>query len=162
MALFLQEFSQEERAAWRAGLTTEGGAPVATSAIVIVEDNAAIAALLQEVLNDVVGYGAVTVHDGALALEVLSAIHTDLVILDVDLPGLSGLEVYDWLRQRPATATVPCLFMSAALHLEELAHRQITDYLAKPFDIDELLARVATLLTRPRLPAPDAGASQPR
>ena len=135
---------------------------MATSAIVIVEDNAAIAALLQEVLNDVVGYGAVTVSDGALALEVLSAIHTDLVILDVDLPGLSGLEVYDWLRRRPATATVPCLFMSAAGRLEELAHRQITDYLAKPFDIDELLARVATLLTRPRLPAPSADASQPR
>ncbi len=143
------------------GPQREGRGPVATSAIVIVEDNEAIAALLQEVLNDVVGYGAVTVRDGALALEVLSAIHTDLVILDVDLPGLSGLEVYDWLRRRPATATVPCLFMSAALHLEELAHRQITDYLSKPFDIDDLLARVATLLTRSRFPASAAGATEP-
>jgi len=122
---------------------------MATSAIVVVEDNTAIAALLQEVLNDVVGYGAVTVGDGALALAVLGAIHTDLVILDVDLPGLSGLELYDQLRSRPATATLPCLFMSAAAHTKELARRQITDYLPKPFDLDDLLARVAALLRRP-------------
>ncbi len=123
---------------------------MATSAIVVVEDNTAIAALLQEVLNDVVGYGAVTVGDGALALAVLGAIHTDLVILDVDLPGLSGLELYDQLRSRPATATLPCLFMSASAHTKELARRQITDYLPKPFDLDDLLARVAALLRRPR------------
>lgn len=121
-----------------------------TKAIVVVEDNEPIARLIQEVLNDVPGYGAVTVGDGALALEVISAIHADLVILDIDLPGISGFELYDLLRKRPATAEIPVLFMSAAMHEDEMAHRGLRDYLNKPFDLDDLLERVTTLFTRPR------------
>lgn len=129
-----------------------------TSAIIIVEDNAAIAGLVQEVLNDVTGYGAVTVRDGALALSVIQAVQTDLVILDVDLPGLSGFALYDALQQQPTTARIPCLFMSAATHTEELARRGIQAFLAKPFDLDDLLARVRALL-QPDPPEPAAPAS---
>ena len=119
-----------------------------TKAIVVVEDNEAIARLIQEVLNDVPGYGAVTVGDGALALEVISAVKADLVILDIDLPGLSGFDIYDRLRSRPETATIPALFMSAAMHEDELARRELRDYLRKPFDLDDLLARVDAILAR--------------
>lgn len=119
-----------------------------TKAIVVVEDNEAIARLIQEVLNDVPGYGAVTVGDGALGLEVISAVKADLVILDIDLPGLSGFDIYDRLRSRPETATIPTLFMSAAMHEDELARRELRDYLRKPFDLDDLLARVGAILAR--------------
>ena len=119
-----------------------------TKAIVVVEDNEAIARLIQEVLNDVPGYGAVTVGDGALGLEVISAVKADLVILDIDLPGLSGFDIYDRLRSRPETATIPALFMSAAMHEDELARRELRDYLRKPFDLDDLLARVEAILAR--------------
>lgn len=119
-----------------------------TRAIVVVEDNEPIAHLIQEVLNDVPGYGAVTVPNGAIALDVIVAIHADLVILDIDLPGLNGLELYDRLHAQPDTAGIPVLFMSATTHEAELAARGITTYLAKPFDLDDLLTRVNQLFTR--------------
>ena len=124
-----------------------------TKAIVVVEDNEAIARLIQEVLNDVPGFGAVTVADGALALEVISAVHADLVILDIDLPGINGFQVYELLQSRPDIQTPAVLFMSAAPHEEELARRGLRDYLRKPFDLDDLLDRVNAIF---------AGAHQPR
>ena len=114
--------------------------------IVVVEDNEPIARLIREVLNEVPGYGAVALADSTFAPELIATVRADLVILDVDLPGRSGLELYDRLRDRPATAEIPVLFMSAASHREELARRGIYDYLHKPFDLDDLLARVDRLL----------------
>lgn len=120
-----------------------------TKAIVVVEDNKAIARLIQEVLNDVPGYGAVTVGNGAAALAVIAEVHADLVILDIDLPGISGFDIHDRLRSHPETAGVPVLFMSAAPYAGELASRGYHDYLRKPFDLDELLDRVAERFQHP-------------
>ena len=96
------------------------------------------------------GYGAVALADSTFAPDLIAAVRADLVILDIDLPGLSGLELYDRLRERPETADIPVLFMSAAAHREELARRGIYVYLHKPFDLDDLLARVDGLLAEPR------------
>ena len=118
--------------------------------VVVVEDNEPIARLIREVLNEVPGYGAVALADSTFAPDLIAAVRADLVILDIDLPGLSGLELYDRLRERPETADIPVLFMSAASHREELSRRGIYDYLHKPFDLDDLLARVERLLAAPR------------
>ena len=128
------------------------GAGMETRAIVVVEDNEPIARLIQEVLNDVPGYGAVTVPDGAIALDVIAAVRADLVILDVDLPGLDGFEIYDRLKRQPDTASIPTLFMSAVAHEEELERRGIQDYLRKPFDLDDLLAQVDAIFDRAGTP----------
>lgn len=120
-----------------------------TKAIVVVEDNAAIARLVQEVLNDVPGYGTVTVEHGAAALAVIAEVHADLVIMDIDLPGINGFEIADRLAEKPATARVPILFMSAASHDEELARRRAEHYLPKPFDLDDLLDKVRAIFERP-------------
>ena len=120
-----------------------------TSAIVVVEDNEPIARLIQEVLNDVRGYGAVTVPNGAIALDVISAVRADLVVLAVDFPGIDGLELYDRLKGRPESAAIPVRFMSAAAHEEELRRRAIRQVLAKPFDLDALLDRVNAFLEQP-------------
>ena len=127
---------------------------MATKAVVVVEDDKAVAQLIQEVINDEPGYGAVTVRDGAKAIAALEAVRADLVILDVDLPGISDLEVYDHLRGREATAALPVLFMSARRHGEELERRQIGDALRKPFHLDDLMARVDSLLRESPRPAP--------
>ena len=121
---------------------------MSTRTIVVVEDNELIAGLIQEVLNDVPGYGAVTVPDGAIALAVIAAVRADLVILDVDLPGIDGFELYDRLRAKPETASIDVLFMSATEHQAELKRRAIGDYLSKPFDLDDLLARVHAIFER--------------
>lgn len=120
-----------------------------TRVIVVVEDNEAIARLIQEVLNDVPGYGAVTVPDGSIALDVISAVRADLVILDVDLPGLDGFAIFDHLRDQPPTTHTPVLFMSAASHSGELARRGITNYIGKPFDLDDLLGKVGQIFADP-------------
>ncbi len=119
---------------------------MALPVIVLVEDNAAIAWLIQEVLNNVPGFGAGTVGDGALALEVIAAVHADRVILDIDLPGINGFEVYDLLQSRPDIKTPAILFMSAVHHEDELRRRRIEWHLLKPFDLDDLLDHAHTLL----------------
>lgn len=120
-----------------------------TRVIVVVEDNEAIARLIQEVLNDVPGYGAVTVPNGAIALDVISAVRADLVILDVDLPGLDGFAIFDHLRDMPPTTDTPVLFMSAASHSGELTRRGIANYIGKPFDLDDLLGKVRQIFAAP-------------
>lgn len=122
-----------------------------TRTIVVVEDNAAIAQLIKEVLNDVPGYGAVALHDGAHAHTVAAAVRADLVILDIDLPVISGLDIYDRLRDDPETAGIPVLFMSAATHRDELARRGFGVYLSKPFDLDDLLDLVQRHFVSPEL-----------
>lgn len=120
-----------------------------TRVIVVVEDNEAIARLIQEVLNDVPGYGAVTVPNGSVALDVISAVRADLVILDVDLPGLDGFAIFDHLRDAPPTTDTPVLFMSATSHSGELNRRGIANYIGKPFDLDDLLGKVRQIFAEP-------------
>ena len=129
-----------------------------TAAVVIVEDNEPVARLLQEVLNDEPGYGAVTVRDAALALDVIGAVLPDLVIMDVDLPGITGFELLDRLRRHPTprVAAVPVLLMSAGAHRAE-AERRGVPFLAKPFDLDDALAAAERLLR----PAPVGAEAEP-
>jgi DNA-binding response OmpR family regulator len=125
--------------------------------IVVVEDDSGIARMLHAALTEIAGYQALTAPDGAQALEVIAATHPDLIIADVNLPDIDGFALCDRLHSQPATAALPCLFMSARRCDAELTRRGITDFLAKPFDLDELLAHVETLVAAP--PAPEAAAS---
>ena len=119
---------------------------MAIKAIVIVEDDATIAEFMKEALSTENGYTVATVGDGAEALDLMAQVTTDLVILDYGLPGLSGIDVYDHLRARLDRTMPAVLFVSASLPHDELAARGVTDFLAKPFELDALLQRVATLL----------------
>jgi two-component system KDP operon response regulator KdpE len=116
--------------------------------IVVVDDEPAIRRLLLANLS-ARGYEVVAVETGEEALERLDVDAPDLVILDLMLPGLSGLDVCRGLR---AASSVPILVLSA--RGEEGTKVQALDlgaddYLTKPFGVDELLARVRALLRRP-------------
>lgn len=115
--------------------------------VVIGEDDEPIAALLRDAVNDEGGYQAVVVPDGALLIETVRQVHADLLILDIMMPGLNGFEVYDKVRDDPEINNMPVLFVSAAAaQFEgELAKRQISDIIAKPFDLNDLLSRVRAL-----------------
>lgn len=115
--------------------------------VVIGEDDEPIAFLLRDSFNDEPGYQAVVVPDGALVLETVRQVHADVLILDIMMPGLSGFEVFDRIRADPTVRDMPVLFMSAAAaaHDKEFKDRGITDILAKPFDLNELLDRVKQL-----------------
>ncbi len=94
------------------------------------------------------GYDVVCASDGDEAVSVAAEQHFDLVILDIMLPGIDGFEVCRRLR---ANGDVPVLFLSARdTELDKVVGLEIggDDYLAKPFGIRELQARVKALLRR--------------
>lgn len=115
--------------------------------VVIGEDDEPIALLLRDALNDEPGYQAVVVADGALVLETVRQVHADLLILDIMMPGLNGLEVYDRVREDTGIRDMPVLFVSANVPQfdREFKRRKIKDVLTKPFDLNDLLQRVRLL-----------------
>ncbi len=115
-------------------------------AILVVEDTAPIAEIIETVLNDIPNYQATAVANGAEALAFVAEVSVDLVLLDINMPGLDGFAIHDLLRARPETAAVPILFMTAGEHATEFDRRGVRDYIRKPFDLDDLLLRVASAL----------------
>jgi DNA-binding response OmpR family regulator len=115
--------------------------------VVIGEDDEPIARLLRDAINDEPAYQAVIVPDGALVLETVRQVHADLLILDVMMPGLSGIEVFDRVRADPDVRNMPVLFVTAATqdYEREFRDRKVSDVIAKPFDLNELLAKVRAL-----------------
>jgi DNA-binding response OmpR family regulator len=94
------------------------------------------------------GFEVTTAVDGAQALKEFNTTHPDLVILDIRLPGMDGLEVCRRLR---ASSTVPIIMLTAlGNELERIVGLEIgaDDYLPKPFSFRELLARIRSVLRR--------------
>ncbi|MCM3881525.1 MAG: response regulator transcription factor [Vicinamibacterales bacterium] len=118
--------------------------------ILIVEDDADIAALIAHYL-DKSDYSADIISDGGKALVRAREAVPDLVILDLMLPGLNGLEVCRMLRADPRTAAVPIIMLTARGEESERIHGLdvgADDYVVKPFSPNELMARVRALLRR--------------
>ncbi|MDE3314963.1 response regulator transcription factor [Lacticaseibacillus zeae] len=112
--------------------------------ILIVEDHKDIQALLQDVLAPT--YEVVQAFDGIQALTQFHRVHPDLVILDLMLPNVTGESVLTTIRK---TSQVPVLVLTAIQDKQKtvaLLKQGANDYLTKPFDIDELLARVQVQL----------------
>jgi len=118
--------------------------------VLVAEDDpdtaAAIKATLEERLQIIVDH----VTNGALVLDQINATHPDLLILDVSMPGLSGIDVFDLLRGGASSVDVPVLFLTAMPARAEKAFARfgISDVMAKPFDADALVGRVDDLLMR--------------
>lgn len=116
--------------------------------VLVVEDDAALCLMLQELLEGE-GYTVVAAHDGQRALHEGLSRQFDVIVMDRGLPAIEGLDVLERLRRRGVST--PVLILSAlgnpADRVEGL-DRGAEDYLGKPFDIDELLARLRVLLRR--------------
>lgn len=110
--------------------------------ILIIDDDAAIGDLEQEVLARA-GYAVLRAYSGTEALLLLRSSRPDLILLDLMLPGLSGEEVLPQIRG------IPVIVVSARASVQDkvaLLLGGAADYLTKPFDTKELLARVAVRL----------------
>lgn len=116
--------------------------------ILIVEDNPSLAEATSKVLRSG-GYTVDTVADGRDADAALAAASFDLVVLDLSLPGMDGLEVLKALRDRGDDT--PVLVLTARGALEDKIRGLdlgADDYMAKPFEVRELEARIRVLLRR--------------
>jgi two-component system, OmpR family, alkaline phosphatase synthesis response regulator PhoP len=126
--------------------------------ILIVEDEAALVTTLKDRLRKE-GYDVADAADGESAVDLVSGESFDLILLDVMLPGQSGLVVCQKLRQ--LGHTTPILMLTARRQTMDKVVGLRTgadDYLSKPFQMAELLARVAALLRRAAQPPSSAGA----
>jgi len=102
------------------------------------------------------GYLVITAADGMSALEAVHREAPDLIILDIMLPEMDGLEVCRQLRRQDSTATVPILVLTAkSEEIDKVVGLEIgaDDYVTKPFGRRELLARVRALLRRADYPS---------
>ena len=120
--------------------------------IAIVDDDCYIGNMLEEVLRKA-GYSVLRAYSGTEALLLFGQQRPDLILLDLMLPGLSGEEILEKIRD------IPVIVISAKVDIENKVNVLLggaADYLTKPFEIDELLARI-TVQLRSR---PIAGGSQ--
>lgn len=97
------------------------------------------------------GYQVLTASDGMSALEIARQEAPDLIVLDIMLPGMDGLEVCRQLRRDKRTSTVPIIMLTAkADEIDKVVGLEVgaDDYVTKPFGRRELLARIRALLRR--------------
>lgn len=118
--------------------------------ILIVEDEEDIAELVAFNLERR-GWRTTMVHHGAEAVAKIRELLPDMVILDIMLPGVDGLQIYRSMKESPITEKIPALFLTARAQLEDrLAGLSLgaDDYMVKPFSPKELVLRVHNILAR--------------
>lgn len=116
--------------------------------VLIAEDDADIRALIAYKLQQA-GHHVVGVADGLSAVAAAREHRPDLAIVDVSMPGLSGMQVCTALREHGATAQIPVILLSARAHPDDSEtglQSGAVDYVTKPFSPRALMQRVESLL----------------
>lgn len=133
--------------------------PSDTTRILVVDDEIDIADSLAEFLIRKEGYRVEIVHDGREAVTFLetsisNAMDVDLVLLDMRMPGMTGLDVLAWIRQHPDLRYTRVVLLTSAASSDEKMQALSAgadDYITKPYYMQELLARVKTILRTQQL-----------
>jgi DNA-binding response OmpR family regulator len=123
--------------------------------VLVIDDEKDIVSLLRYHLEKS-GFQCLEGMDGASALRLVREHHPDLLILDLMLPGMDGLEICRQLRQDAATVRLPILMLTAkAEEVDRVVGLEVgaDDYVVKPFSPRELVARVRAILRRAQEPA---------
>ena len=122
------------------------------SLILIVEDNEKNMKLVRDVLQ-VKGYATLEAGTAEDGLAMAAQRRPDLILMDIQLPGMSGIDALRLLRADQATASIPVIAVTASVMQQDRKH--ITEagfdaYLGKPLDLKEFLATVQRMLESPR------------
>jgi two-component system alkaline phosphatase synthesis response regulator PhoP len=123
---------------------------MATRTILVVDDEPGIVAIARDYLERA-GFRVIVAGDGPAALRLARAERPSLLVLDLMLPGMDGLDVARALRQDPATHTLPIIMLTARVEeTDRLIGLELgaDDYITKPFSPRELVARVRAVLRR--------------
>ena len=120
--------------------------------ILVVDDAVDNLFLLQTVL-DLEGYQVEIADSGKAALAKIELQLPDLLLLDVMMPGMNGIEVVQQIRQNRNLPFIPVILVTGCDRFSEFEELDIEDFIAKPIDFDNLLLRVGTILAMPNLEA---------
>jgi DNA-binding response OmpR family regulator len=132
----------------RAPLPTDPGTARRVKRVLVAEDEPDISDALRQALTERLDVECDIVANGALVMDSVTARRPDLLILDVALPGLNGLDVFDLLRSDPRLSGLPVLFLTGLPERAETASAGsgVHEVIAKPFDIEDLIARALRLM----------------
>ncbi|MEG3888086.1 response regulator [Microcoleus sp. herbarium19] len=120
--------------------------------ILVIEDDNLIRETVLELLESR-GFEAVGAENGQVAIELATTQIPDLILSDVMMPELDGLQVFAVLRSHPATASIPFIFMTAS-EMEKALKLKADGYLKKPCSVAEILRAIATQLEKPTVTNP--------
>jgi two-component system phosphate regulon response regulator PhoB len=118
--------------------------------VLIAEDDQDLSVALRMIFERA-GHDVLMARDGRAALDLARRYRPDLVVLDVSMPGVTGLDVCRALRAAPETAAAAILIVSAwasPAHVQTGRDAGADDYIVKPFRNDAMLARAEALLSR--------------
>ncbi len=118
--------------------------------MLVVDDDADVSAMAALVLRRA-GHSVTTVASGEAALAQARQIPYDLILLDINMPGMDGWEVLRVLKADDETAAIPVAMFSVRGEVRDKIHGQqegAFDYITKPFGVEELIARVAGILEK--------------
>jgi two-component system, OmpR family, response regulator MtrA len=125
---------------------------LAVARILVADDDVDIRELIEFKLSTL-GHEIVAVSDGAAAVDVCRDHKPDLAVLDVMMPGMSGLDAIRMIRSDEAMADIPVILLTALAKEDDVEtgfDSGADDYITKPFSPRELASRVQALLARPR------------
>ena len=132
--------------------------------ILLVDDNTELLDLLRLHLKGA-GFSLATATDGIEALRKARSVSPDLVVLDLGLPELDGLAVYETMRSTPATASIPILIVTGlpdGLARYAGLHQDHCEFVSKPINPRHLIMRIKDLLRRSRGPSSPPSCDKPK
>jgi two-component system, OmpR family, response regulator RpaA len=118
--------------------------------ILVVDDDVDVITTIKKSLAKA-GYQVICATSSGAALQILLGVRPDLVLLDIAMPGVDGIELCQKLRANPITAGIPILFLTVSGDMQSKTaafNAGADDYLVKPFDLQELNLRIKALLLR--------------
>jgi DNA-binding response OmpR family regulator len=127
--------------------------------ILVIEDDPDIALSVKYNLERDGDFEVTVVHDGVEGIRETTSRPPDLILLDLNLPGLDGLEVCRRIRGDAATAAIPIIMLTARVEESDTIRGLelgADDYVTKPFSVKELVARVRAVIRRSERPQQDA------
>jgi two-component system cell cycle response regulator DivK len=122
------------------------------SVILIVEDNDKNLKLVRDVLQ-VKGYGTLEAGTAEDGIRIAAERVPDLILMDIQLPGMNGIEALKVLRGNPATAAIPVIAVTASVMQQDrnlITEAGFDAYIGKPLNLKEFLEAVKTMLERGR------------
>lgn len=122
------------------------------SLVLIVEDNEKNLKLVRDILQ-VKGYATLEAGTAEDGLALAASRKPDLVLMDIQLPGMSGIDALEALRADPATASIPVVAVTASVMQQErelITEAGFDAYLGKPLDLKQFLETVKRVLEAPR------------